>query len=99
MIVVPVIVSVIWITLVQARGEGDVPLAPMTTAGRIALGSVALVIVVALADASLAVTLPAGVVMLGLGSFARWGRHDPGLLLVLPLVFGASALALPMLFE
>lgn len=71
----------------------------MTTVGWIALLSLALLIVVAVTRASLAATLPAGVVMFGLASFARWIRHDAGLLLVLPLVFGLSVFVLPLLFE
>ena len=100
MIVVPVLVSVIWIALARVRGGGQkAPLAPTTTAGSVALVSVALVIAVALADASLAVTVPVGAVMLGLASFARWVRRDRGLLLVVPLVLGLSILTLPIFFE
>jgi hypothetical protein len=99
-IIVPVLVSVVWIALVRTRTGGrDEPLAPMTTAGGIAMLSLALVIVVAITDVSLAVTLPAGVVMFGLASFARWVRHDTGLLLVFPLTVGLSVLVLPLLFE
>jgi hypothetical protein len=71
----------------------------MTTVGWIALLSLALVGVVAVTDASLFATLPVGVVMFGLASFARWVRHDTGLLLVLPLAFGLSIFVLPLLFE
>ena len=100
MIVVPVIASVIWIALARTRESGrEAPLAPRTTVGRIALLSLALVIVVVLTDASLAATLPTGVVMFGLASFARLVQHDPGLLLVLPLVFGLSVFILPLFFE
>jgi hypothetical protein len=98
-IIVPVLVSVVWIALVRTRTGGrDEPLAP-TTAGGIAMLSLALVIVVAITDVSLAATLPAGVVMFGLASFARWVRHDTGLLLVFPLTVGLSVLVLPLLFE
>lgn len=100
MIVLPVLVSVIWIALARAREGGQAaPLVPTTTAGSVALASVALVIAVAVADAALAVTLPVGAVMLGLASFARWVRGDRGLLLVVPLVFGLSILTLPIFFE
>lgn len=87
----------IWIAL--ASRQSHVPLAPTTSVGRLALASVALMIVVAVGDASMATTLPVGGVMLVLGSFARWGRHDRGLLLVLPVVFGLTALVLPIFFE
>jgi hypothetical protein len=99
-IIVPVFVTVVWIALARTRTNGrEAPLAPTTTAGWIALLSPALVIVVAITDVSLAATLPAGVVMFGLASFARWGRHDTGLLLVFPLTVGLSVLVLPLLFE
>lgn len=100
MIVVPVVVSVIWMAIARSRGDGpQAPLAPTTTVGIVALSSVLLVILVTLTDASLAVTLPTGIVMLGLGSFARWIRRDRGLLLVVPVVFGLSILLLPVFFE
>ena len=100
MVVVPVLVSVIWIALARSRDRArEDPLVPSTTVGRMALASLALVIVVALADASLIATVPAGVVMLGLASLARWIQRDRGLLLVVPLAFGLSTLALPLLFE
>lgn len=100
MIVVPVLVSVIWIAIARAREGGrETPFAPTTRAGSVALVSVALVIAVALTGASLAIAVAVGLVMLGLASFARWVRHDRGLLLVVPLVFGVSTLALPIFFE
>jgi hypothetical protein len=99
-IVVAVIVSVVWITLARTRTSGrEAPLAPITTVGWIALLSLALIGVVAITDASLAATLPVGAVMFGLASFARWVRHDPGLLLVVPIVLGLSVFVLPLLFE
>lgn len=97
MIVVSVVISVIWIVL--ASRQGDAPLAPTTIVGRVALASLSLMIAVVIANASWAATLPAGVVMLALGSFARWVRHDRGLLLVLPVVFGLTVLVLPIFFE
>jgi hypothetical protein len=99
-IIVPVFVTVVWIALARTRTDGrETPLAPTTTAGWIAMLSPALVVVVAITDVSLAATLPAGVAMLGLASFARWVRHDTGLLLVFPLTVGLSVLVLPLLFE
>ena len=64
------------------------PLAPPTAAGRLALASLPLMAVVILAGASLATTVPVGVVMLALATFARLGRGDRSTLLALPLVFG-----------
>lgn len=97
---VPAIVSVIWISLARTRTSGrDEPLGPTTTVGSVALVSLALISVVALTDAALVATLPVGAVMFGLASFARWVRHDTGLLLVLPLVFGFSIVVLPLVFE
>lgn len=100
MVVVPVIVSLVWIFVVRARSGGQAtPFAPATPVGWLAVAATALVIAVAVADASLTVTLPVGFVMFGLASFARWVRHDPGLLIVVPLVFGLTILILPIAFE
>jgi hypothetical protein len=99
-IVVPVILSVVWIALARSRTSGrEAPLAPMTRVGWIALLSLALVIVVAVTGASLFATLPVGAVMFGLAVFARWVRHDAGLLLVVPLLCGVSVFVLPLIFE
>jgi hypothetical protein len=53
-------------------------------------------VVVVLAGASLATTVPVGVVMSGLATFARLGRGDRSTLLVLPLVFGVWLVVVPM---
>ena len=56
-------------------------------------------IVVVLADASLAITVPTGAVMLALSALAWLRERDHGLLLTLPLVFGLWTLVVPPLFE
>lgn len=100
MIFVPLIVAAIWIAIIRGReNETTPPLAPTTTLGRLALGSLGLIVVVALADAAVIVTVPAGVVMIGLASLARWGHLDRGLLVLLPLTFGIFVVLLPLLFE
>lgn len=82
----------------DARGDTACML-PTSTVGRIALLSVALMILVAATNASLAVTVPAGIVMVALWLLARWGQRDRGLLLVLPLVFGLWILIVPFFLE
>jgi hypothetical protein len=56
-------------------------------------------VVVVLAGASLATTVPVGVVMSGLATFARLGRGDRSTLLVLPLVFGVWLVVVPSVIE
>ena len=102
MLLSPLIISLLWIVVARAR-RGDTPdaadqapLAPPTAAGRLALASLFLMVVVVLAGASLATTVPVGVVMSGLATFARLGRGDRSTLLVLPLVFGVWLVVVPM---
>ncbi len=97
MILLPVVISVIWIAVASRRS--DAPLLPTTRVGQVALASLVLLIVVAVTGASLAATVPIGIVMLVLASFSRWAKRDRGLLLVLPLVFGLTVLVLPLVFE
>jgi hypothetical protein len=101
----PLIISLLWIVVARAR-RGDtpdaavqVPLAPPTAAGRLALAALSLMVVVVLAGASLTTTVPVGVVMLGLTTFARLGRGDRSTLLALPLVFGAWLVVVPIVIE
>ena len=99
-LLVPTIISLVWIVLARSRANGrDDPLAPTTTVGRLALASLALMIVVVVANAAVVATVPAGFVMFAVGAFARWGRHDRGVLLVVPVVFGLTVLFLPIFFE
>jgi hypothetical protein len=101
----PLIISLLWIVVARAR-RGDTPnaaaqepLAPPTAAGRRALASLSLMVVVVLAGASLATTVPVGVVMLGPATFARLGRGDRSTLLALPLVFGVWLVVVPSVIE
>ncbi|HET6687139.1 MAG TPA: hypothetical protein VFH02_11505 [Jiangellaceae bacterium] len=105
MLLPPLIISLLWIVVAQAR-RGDTPdaaeqapLVPSTAAGRLALASLSLMVVVILAGAFLAITVPVGVVMLGLATFARWGRGDRSTLLALPLVFGVWLVVVPSVIE
>lgn len=99
-ILLPVAIALLWIAVARMRPSGrDAPLVPTTTVGGVALASVALVILVGLAHASLLAAVPAGIVMLVLAALARWVKGDRGLLLVLPFVSGCSVLVLPLLFE
>jgi hypothetical protein len=101
----PLIISLLWIIVARARrgnapdAADQAPLIPPTTAGRLALASLSLMVVVVLAGASLATTLPVGVVMLGLATFARWGRGDRSTLLALPFVFGVWLVVVPSVIE
>ena len=102
MILVPLLVAALVLAVAGARQRRHgrrQTLAPSTPLGRVAVGSLALMLVVALADASLLVTIPVGGVMLALTAWAWWGKRDHGLLLTLPLVFGVWTLAIPPLFE
>jgi hypothetical protein len=81
------------------RAADQAPLVPPTAAGRLALASLSLMVVVVLAGASPATTVPVGVVMLGLAMFARLGRGDRSTLLALPLVFGVWLVVVPSVIE
>ena len=92
----------VWILVARTRERrpaSEPPLVPTTMLGRVALASLTLMILVVVSDVTLAVTIPAGAVMLALSAIARWGQLDPGLLLAFPLVFGLWVLVLPLLFE
>jgi len=101
----PLIISLLWIVVARARrgdtpdGAVQEPLAPSTAAGRLALASLSLMVVMILAGASLATTVPVGVMMLGLATFARLGRGDRSTLLALPLVFGVWLVVVPGVIE
>jgi hypothetical protein len=58
-------------------------------------------VVVVLAGASLTTTVPVGIVMSGLATFARLGRGDRSTLLALPLVlvFGVWLVVVPSVIE
>ena len=102
MLLPPLLLAMVWTLMARAherRSGGELPLAPATALGRIAVASLALVILVIVSDVALAVTIPVGAVMLALSAYARWGQRDRSLLLALPLVFGAWVLVLPLLFE
>lgn len=102
MILVPLLVAVLVIAISAARQrqQGREPgMVPLTPLGRIAVASLALMILVVLAEASLVVTLPVGAAMLALAVLAWWRLRDHGLLLALPLVFGFWTLVVPPLFE
>jgi hypothetical protein len=92
----------VWILMTGAfdrRSGSERPMVPATTLGRVAVASLLLMILVAVADAIPAVTIPVGTTMLALSASARWGQCDRGLLLAFPLVFGSWVLVLPLLFE
>lgn len=105
MVLVPLVLAALWLAIERARqgARADptdrAPLVPGTAVGRLALASLLLLIAVALASAAFAVALVAGAVMLVLASYARWGRHDRASLLVVPLVFGAWLVAVPVAIE
>jgi len=103
MIVVPLIAAAIWMALIRTRETREngqrSPLAPTSTVGMVALASLVLLVLVIATDAAVATTLPVGAVMFGLASFARWVRHDQGLLVLVPLTQGFFAMLLPLLFE
>ena len=67
--------------------------------GRLTLASLSLMVVVVVAGASLATTVPVGVVMLALAMFARLGRGDRSTLLALPLVFGVRLVVVPSVIK
>jgi hypothetical protein len=99
-IVLPLIAAAVWVAIVRAREAGPPsPLTPTTSVGKLALGSLVLLVLVIATDAAVATSLPSGVVMFGLASLARWVRHDLGLLVVVPLTQGFFAMLLPILFE
>jgi hypothetical protein len=101
-LLVPIVLAALAIVLVRARQRHSgrtSTMAPTTMLGRVAVASLALMILVIATGASLVVTLPVGVTMLGLGAVAWWRHHDHGLLLTLPLVFGSWVLVVPLLFE
>jgi hypothetical protein len=98
----PLVLAVLAIVLVRARQRHSgrmSTMAPTTLLGHVAVASLALMILVVATGASLMVTIPAGGTMLVLGAVAWWRHHDHGLLLTLPLVFGAWVLVIPLLFE
>ncbi len=98
----PLVLAVLAIMLVRAaqRQSGRMStMAPTTLLGRVAVASLALMILVAVTGASLVATIPVGMTMLALGSVAWWRHHDHGLLLTLPLVFGSWVLVIPLLVE
>jgi hypothetical protein len=98
----PLVLALLAIVLVRAwqRHSGRMSaMAPRTLLGRIAVGSLALLVLVFATGAALAVTIPVGVTMLVLGAVAWWRDHDHGLLVTLPLVFGSWVLVVPLLFE
>jgi hypothetical protein len=98
----PLVLAVLAIMLVRAgqRHSGrKSTMAPTTLLGRVAVASLALMVLVAVTGASLVATIPVGMTMLALGAVAWWRQHDHGLLLTLPLVFGSWVLVIPLVLE
>lgn len=102
MFLAPLVLAVLAIVLGRARPRqsGQMStMAPTTLLGRVAVASLALMVLVMVLGASLVVTIPVDVTMLALGAVARLRLHDHGLLLAIPLVFGAWVLVIPLFFE
>ena len=100
MILVPLVLSAVWITVARTVGKDQPPpFLPTTAPGVLALASLALVSAVAVTRAATVVALLSGLGMLALAGYARWRRRDPGVLVVVPIAFGACFVILPLVFE
>ena len=101
MLLPPLVGALIWIVVAWTAGQGRTepqPWLPRSLAGRLALAAMALILVVLVAPSPLPVAIPVGAVLLVPALLARFRYRDPGILVVVPLVFGAWFVVFPTVY-
>ena len=103
MLLPPVVIALVWFLTAWSSRQGRTgprrsPVLPVTRVGQAALAAMLLTAVVFLVPDPLPPAIPIGVVLFVLAFLARRRYRDPGLLLIVPLVFGAWFAVVPSLY-